>query len=52
MPPGDDRKVSMCHVTSSASNPVVLISIDVAAVPAHLAIGDFFPVGEDCNGEE
>jgi hypothetical protein len=35
------HKVRVCHVTSSAKNPVILISIDQHAWPAHEAHGDF-----------
>jgi len=29
--PGDDHKVTICHVTNSEKNPYVVIEVDVAA---------------------
>ena len=37
------RKVTICHVTSSAKNPYVLIRIARAGLPAHRRHGDFRP---------
>ena len=51
--PGDDHKVLLCHHTGSASNPIVLIEVDVASVPAHVANqGDFPPQDGGCEGGE
>ena len=48
-----DHKVSICHRTASDSNEVILISVDGHAVDAHFENhGDFFPQGDDCEGEE
>jgi len=35
--------VTICHVTGSTSNPVVLITVSAHAAPAHIAHGDFSP---------
>lgn len=37
------KKVTICHLTGSKSNPVVVITISCSALPAHLAHGDPCP---------
>ena len=34
--PGNPHKTTVCHRTASDSNPYVLITVDVASLPAHL----------------
>ena len=48
----DTNKASICHLTSSAKNPVVIISVSSNAVQAHLNHGDtlFPPDATDCSG--
>ncbi|MDO8624152.1 MAG: hypothetical protein Q7R54_02240 [bacterium] len=35
------NKVSVCHVTGSVTNPMILVSVSSNAVAAHLGHGDF-----------
>ncbi len=37
---GPDGKVTICHLTGSAKNPVVIITVSTNALPAHLRHGD------------
>ena len=45
-------EISICHMTDSEKNPVVIISVSPNAVQAHLDQGDtLLPVGAtDCSG--
>jgi hypothetical protein len=40
---GGGSKVQICHRTLSETNPYVLITVSVNAVPAHMAHGDAAP---------
>lgn len=47
-PPG---KTTICHRTSSATNPFVLITVSNSSLPAHYGNGDFpYVPGVDCDG--
>lgn len=46
-----EPRTAICHLTDSTTNPVVLITVNGNAVPAHLAHGDFFPNSANgCGG--
>ncbi|MFL5338557.1 MAG: FG-GAP-like repeat-containing protein [Gemmataceae bacterium] len=47
--PGD-QKVTLCHGTGSATNPFVVITVSVDALPAHLQQGDVV-MTDDFNGD-
>jgi hypothetical protein len=40
---GTPQKVTICHRTGSGSNPYVLITVSVNAIPAHTKHGDIIP---------
>lgn len=44
--PDPEHKVTICHRTASDSNPYVEITIDEAALDAHLKNGALYPVPE------
>jgi len=44
--PDPEHKVTICHRTASDSNPYVEITIDEAALDAHLQNGSLYPVPE------
>jgi LPXTG-motif cell wall-anchored protein len=50
-PPAPGEPVTICHRTSSDTNPFEVITIPDAALPAHLAHGDVATVGGDCPGQ-
>lgn len=41
-------KVDICHIPPGNPDNVQLISINRAALPAHRAHGDFFPIRQSC----
>jgi lactate dehydrogenase-like 2-hydroxyacid dehydrogenase len=47
-------KITLCHVTDSASNSVVEITVAIKALATHLAHGDFLiPEGDiNCFGDD
>ena len=44
-------KVELCHVTSSQTNPIVLIEVSGNSLDAHLAHGDFSPTNNGIDNE-
>ena len=45
---GPAGKVTICHLTGSATNPVVIITVSRNALPAHLRHGDLIFNGYRC----
>lgn len=45
---GNSNSVEICHVTGSASNPFLILSVSESAQSAHLAHGDSTTAGGDC----
>lgn len=45
---GNSNSVSVCHITGSDNNSVVILSVSESAQSAHLAHGDSLATGGDC----
>lgn len=45
---GPAGKVTICHLTGSQTNPVVIITVSRNALPAHLRHGDLIFNGRSC----